>query len=33
VGSLPEQTVQHMLGFMEKLHGMYETDPREDSES
>jgi hypothetical protein len=27
VGSLPEATVQHMLEFMEKLHGMYETDP------
>jgi hypothetical protein len=26
VGSLPEATVQHMLKFMEKLHGMYETD-------
>jgi hypothetical protein len=28
VGSLPDATVQHMLGFMEKLHGMYEADPR-----
>jgi hypothetical protein len=27
VGSLPEATVQHMLGFMERLHGMYEIDP------
>jgi hypothetical protein len=27
VGNLPDATVQHMLGFMEKLHDMYETDP------
>jgi hypothetical protein len=27
VEGLPESTVQHMLRFMEKLHGMYETDP------
>jgi hypothetical protein len=27
VGGLPEDTVQHMLIFMEKLRGMYKTDP------
>ncbi|MDX6345013.1 MAG: hypothetical protein QOH87_5151 [Trebonia sp.] len=27
VGGLPEQTVQHMLKFMESLRGMYEVDP------
>jgi hypothetical protein len=27
VGRLPEQTVQHMLMFMDKLRGMYEADP------
>ena len=27
VRDLPEQTVQHMLSFMEKLSGMHETDP------
>lgn len=27
VGGLPEQTVQHMVTFMEKLRGMYEADP------
>lgn len=27
VGGLPEHTVQHMLGFMEKLRGMHEADP------
>ena len=27
VQGLPEVTVQHMLKFMEKLRGMYETDP------
>ena len=27
VGGLPEQTVQHMLSFMEKLSGMHEADP------
>jgi hypothetical protein len=27
VGGLPEQTVQHMLKFMEGLRGMYEVDP------
>ena len=27
VQGLPEETVQHMLGFMEKLRGMHETDP------
>jgi hypothetical protein len=27
VRSLPKATVQHMLEFMEKLHGMYEADP------
>jgi hypothetical protein len=27
VGGLPEQTVGHMLTFMQKLRGMYETDP------
>jgi hypothetical protein len=27
VGGLPEATVQHMLGFMEKLQGMHRTDP------
>ncbi len=27
VGGLPEQTVRHMLGFMDKLRGMYEADP------
>jgi hypothetical protein len=26
VGGLPEQTVQHMLKFMESLRGMHETD-------
>jgi hypothetical protein len=27
VGGLPGATVQHMLGFMEKLQGMHRTDP------
>jgi hypothetical protein len=27
VQGLPEQTVQHMLGFMEELRGMHEADP------
>lgn len=27
VRSLPEPTVQHMLEFMERLHGMYKSDP------
>jgi hypothetical protein len=27
VGGLPDQTVQHMLSFMEKLRDMYEADP------
>ncbi len=27
VGGLPEDTVQHMLRFMEELHGMYKADP------
>ena len=27
VGGLPDDTVQHMLAFMEKLRGMYEVDP------
>jgi hypothetical protein len=27
VGDLPEETVQHMLGFMEKLRGMHDVDP------
>ena len=27
VGSLPEATVQHMLGFMQKLRTMYDADP------
>jgi hypothetical protein len=27
VQGLPEQTVQHMLSFMENLRGMHETDP------
>src|ERR1700742_1257223 len=27
VQGLPEETVQHMLGFMEKLRGMHEADP------
>jgi hypothetical protein len=27
VQGLPEQTVQHMLSFMEKLRGMHEADP------
>jgi hypothetical protein len=27
VEGLPEETVGHMLMFMDKLHGMYETDP------
>ena len=27
VRSLPEQTVQHMIGFMEELRGMHEKDP------
>lgn len=27
VRDLPEQTVQHMLGFMEELRGMHEVDP------
>jgi hypothetical protein len=27
VGGLPEQTVQHMLKFMESLRSMYEVDP------
>jgi hypothetical protein len=26
VRDLPEETVQHMLGFMEKLRGMHEVD-------
>jgi hypothetical protein len=30
VRGLPEQTVQHMIGFMEALRGMHEVDPRED---
>ena len=27
VGGLPEHTVRNMLTFMDKLRGMYETDP------
>jgi hypothetical protein len=27
VENLPEQTVQHMLMFMDKLRGMWESDP------
>jgi hypothetical protein len=27
VGRLPDQTVRHMLDFMEKLRGMYDVDP------
>jgi hypothetical protein len=27
VGKLPEETVQHMVSFMEKLRGMHEVDP------
>jgi hypothetical protein len=27
VQGLPEQTVQHMLSFMERLRGMHEADP------
>jgi hypothetical protein len=27
VQSLPERTVRHMLMFMDKLRGLYETDP------
>ena len=27
VGGLPEPTVRHMRGFMDKLRGMYEADP------
>ena len=27
VGGLPEQTVENMLKFMDKLRGMYQADP------
>lgn len=27
VGKLPEETVQHMVSFMQGLRGMYEVDP------
>lgn len=27
IGKLPEQTVRHMLDFMEKLRGMHDADP------
>jgi hypothetical protein len=27
VGKLPEQTVRHMVGFMEKLRDMHQADP------
>ena len=27
VGKLPEETVQHMVSFMERLRGMHEADP------
>jgi hypothetical protein len=27
VGDLPDDTVRHMLSFMEKLRAMYEADP------
>jgi hypothetical protein len=27
IGGLPEQTVGHMVGFMQKLRGMHAADP------